>query len=244
MKHTVRIVLVNTTHAGNIGATARAMKNMGFAELYLVQPCDYQSHEARARASGADDILDNASVCETLAQALTGCTLVFGTSSRARAMAWEDCTIRQAAESLAGEPPAGRVAFVFGRERSGLTNDELALCHRRVHIPADAAFPSLNLAAAVQLVTYELRMSGEMPTGLPGSDSPEPAVAEDMERFYTHLQATLEGLAFLDPDNPRLLMRRLRRFYNRSRPDASELRILRGILSATDKCLKRSSISN
>jgi tRNA (cytidine32/uridine32-2'-O)-methyltransferase len=242
MINSLRIVLVNTTHPGNIGGTARAMKNMGFTELYLVQPCEYQTQETYARASGAHDVVDNAKLCGSLAEALEGCTVVFGTSARTRAIEWEDCTVREAAESCQSETQLSqKVAVVFGQERAGLTNDELALCHRRVHIPTNPAFSSLNLAAAVQLICYEFRMSlklDEAPKASAVKSTKEAlAAADDMERFYTHLQATLVRTDFLDPQNPRHLMRRLRRLYNRMHPNLTELNILRGILASIDKHL-------
>ncbi len=241
MNKSVRIVLVGTSHAGNIGASARAMKNMGFSELYLVRPCKFKTYEAYARASGADEIIDNATVCDDLGQALTGCTQVFGTSARSRTMQWEDCDIRQAASSLTRLSQTDKVAFVFGSERSGLSNSELELCHHRVRIPTNPGFSSLNLAAAVQLVTYELSISlGQCDADSTDARTDEctkeaPAPAEDMQQFYRHLESTLIDLKFLDPDNPRLLMRRLRRLFLRSKPTRAELNILRGILAAIGK---------
>lgn len=240
MNKSVRIVLVETTHPGNIGGAARAMKNMGFEEFYLVNPCEFRTHDGYARASGANDLIDNAVVCETLSEALKGCTLVFGTSARARAMQWEDCSLRDAVSTLGSEAEHEKIAFVFGRERSGLTNEELELCHRRVHIPSNPDFSSLNLAAAVQLVTYELstRLNTQSTINRT-TDKPEEggeaAAVDDMDRFYDHLESTLISVEFLDPENPRLLMRRLRRFYNRSRPTKMELNIFRGILAATER---------
>lgn len=240
MNKSVRIVLVETTHAGNVGGAARAMKNMGFGELYLVQPCQFRTHDGYARASGANDLIDSAVVCETLAEALTDCTLVFGTSARARAMQWEDCSLRDAVSSLDVGHEHEKIAFVFGRERSGLTNEELALCHRRVHIPSNPEFSSLNLAAAVQLVTYELSTSINKQGPVERTtekleEGGEIAAVDDMDRFYEHLESTLINIEFLDPENPRRLMRRLRRFYNRGRPSKMELSIFRGILAATER---------
>lgn len=240
MNKSVRIVLVETTHAGNVGGAARAMKNMGFDELYLVKPCDFRVHDGYARASGADDLIDNAVVCDTLSDALKGCTLVFGTSARARAMQWEDCSLREAVSSLDSAAEHEKIAFVFGRERSGLTNEELELCHRRLHIPSNPDFSSLNLAAAVQLVTYELSTRLNTQVVLKRTtdkleEGGEVAAVDDMDRFFDHLESTLISIAFLDPENPRLLMRRLRRFYNRGRPSKMELNIFRGILAATDR---------
>ncbi len=238
MKLSVRIILVSTTHAGNIGGVARALKNMDFSELYLVNPCKYQTYEAYARASGANDIIDNAIVCGSLSEALTGCTLVFGTSARIRTMAREDSSVRQAVDSLNITHEKEKLAIVFGTERSGLSNDELDLCHRLIFIPANPEFSSLNLAAAVQLVVYELRIALDRDSvGFESTDECA-APVDDMERFYEHLQSTLIQLEFLNPDIPRLLMRRLRRLYNRCRPSKVELNILRGILAATEKNIR------
>lgn len=244
MKPSLRIVLVNTTHAGNVGGVARAMKNMGLSELYLVQPCKFRTYDGYARASGANDIIDSATVCDDLPSALAGCTHVYGTSARSRSLEWEDCTARQCAEQVSELGGEARVAIVFGRERSGLTNEELALCHRRVHIPSNPAFSSLNLAAAVQLLAYEMRVALESETPAGPADvvrkEDEPAPADDMERFYGHLESALVGLEFLDPQNPRQLMRRLRKLYQRAHPTRSELAILRGMLTATDKAVAAS----
>jgi len=242
MRRAVRIVLVETTHAGNIGAVARAMKNMGFDELVLVNPCKFRTYDAYARASGANDIIDNATVVESLPDALKECTLVFGTSARTRNMSWEDASLRNAVQSLESESDDEKLAVVFGRERSGLTNEELAYCHRLVYIPTEVEFASLNLAAAVQLVVYELSMFFNVnEIRVPENNVPAAAMG-DMERFYVHLEETLVELEFLDPDNPRLLMRRLRRFYNRSRPDKEELGMLRGILSAANRLKKMANL--
>ena len=239
MNQSVRIVLVGTTHAGNIGGAARAMKNMAVGELYLVSPCQFRTYEAYSRASGANDIIDNAIVCETLGEALEGCHLVFGTSARSRTLQSEVTDLRHAAASLCELPEGRKAAVVFGRERSGLTNEELDLCHRRVHIPTNPEFSSLNLAAAVQLSVYEISLAlQQVRSGGKESQTLEPAPVEDMERFYEHLGNNLQATGFLDPENPRLLMRRLRRLFNRAQPDKSELAILRGILAASDKAIK------
>lgn len=160
MLHNIRVVLVNTSHPGNIGGAARAMKNMGLSRLYLVDPEDFPSGEANARASGANDVLDAAIVVDTLEEALTGCSLVLGTSARDRRIPWPLLDPRECATtSLAQVEQGGEVALVFGREYAGLTNEELQRCHYHVHIPSDPAFGSLNLAAAVQVLVYEVRMA-------------------------------------------------------------------------------------
>ncbi len=233
----VRIVLVDTSHAGNIGATARAMKNMGLVRLYLVNPKQFPHADATARASGADDVLAQATVCATLDEALVGCSLVMGASARLRNLSVPQLDARQCATKIVGEVTEADIdcALVLGREHSGLTNDELGRCHHLVHIPTNPEYSSLNLAAAVQVLSYELRMAtlGDQVREAPDEDAEPLASADDMERFYVHLQQTLETIEFLDPKNPRIMMRRLRRLFNRARPDEVEMNILRGILTAT-----------
>lgn len=231
----IRIVMVETTHPGNIGAAARAMKNMGLSRLVLVRPREFPSAEAQARASGADDLLDSAVVCETLEEALAGCSLVFGASARLRTIPWPLVDARGCGESAVRHQ--GEVALVFGREHSGLTNDELERCNFLVHIPTDPAFSSLNVAAAIQVIAYEVMMASG-PAAAEKSDWDSPAPAEDIERFYAHLEETLVSLDFLDPDNPRQLMRRLRRLFNRCGLEVTEVNILRGILTAAQKAAR------
>ncbi len=230
----VRIVLVRTTHPGNIGAAARAMKTMGLSELVLVSPREFPHEEATARASGADDLLAAAQRYETLDEALAGCRLVMGTSARLRSVAWPQLEPREAAATLLASAGAGPVALLFGTEKSGLSNEELDRCQVLVNIPANPAYSSLNLGMAVQLLAYELRLAWLGEARVPVERDVAPARAEDLERFYTHLQQVLINSDFLDPSNPRQLMRRLRRLYARARPDEQELNILRGILSAVD----------
>jgi TrmH family RNA methyltransferase len=232
----IRIVLVNPTHPGNIGAAARAMKTMGLSRLHLVTPEHFPHADASARASGADDLLVNAAVCDNLEAALSGCALVFGASARHRRMEWPERTPRQAAEEAHG--CIGEVAFVFGREHSGLTNQELAHCNALVHIPCDTEFSSLNLAAAVQVIAYELRLASlESPAAHDGVERPADAAA--IERFHAHLEETLIAIGFLDPANPRKLMQRLRRLFGRVRLDDNEVNILRGVLTQVQKHLRR-----
>lgn len=231
----VRIVLVGTTHPGNIGAVARAMKNMGVADLALVEPRQFPHKDATARASGAVDILKNATVSDTLAEALQDCVYVAGASARSRTINWPTMEPRQCAAKLLEEGQAGPVAAVFGAEKYGLTNEHLDLCDTLLTIPSNPDFSSLNLGMAVQVLTYELRAAGidrELPIYEP--DAPL-ATNADMEYFYTHLENVLTELRFLNPDNPRHLMRRLRRLFLRARPDQNELNILRGILTAVDR---------
>lgn len=227
----VRIVLVNTSHPGNIGAAARAMKNMGLDQLSLVDPQGFPSAEATARASGADDLLAAASRVDSLEAALSGTRLVIGASARNRTLPVPMLDPRECAELVMQQPVDTVTAIVFGRERTGLTNDELDHCHYLVQIPANPDYASLNLAAAVQVISYELRMAAGLSMDRPESQH-RGAATDDMERFYQHLEETLLAIGFLDAGNPRQLMRRLRRLFGRARPNDNEVNILRGILSA------------
>lgn len=235
MMDNLRIVLVNTTHPGNIGAAARAMKTMGLRRLYLVNPGQFPSAEATARASGADDLLAEATVCQSLPEAIAGCTLVLGTSARRRSLAWPELSVADAAAEAAREAGSRQVALLFGRERYGLTNDELKTCHYLVYIPTHDAYASLNLAQAVQVAAYELSRHAGFTRPPPEH---EPATAERLEGFYAHLEETLRELEFLDDQSDRLMLR-LRRLFNRARPDDDELNILRGILSDTQKAVRK-----
>lgn len=232
---TIRIVLVGTTHPGNIGAAARAMKNMGLSDLALVNPRHFPHDDATARASGATDVLEGATVVSSLSEALTDCVYVAGASARSRSINWPSMGPRDCAERMILESKQGKVAAVFGPEKSGLNNDDLDLCHTLLTIPTDPGFSSLNLAMAVQVLTYELRVAGMVDAG-PGFESEAPpATGEEMENFYVHLQQVLTDIEFFDPDNPRHLMRRIRRMFIRARPDKNEVNILRGILTAVDR---------
>ena len=238
----IRIVLVEPSHPGNIGGVARAMKNMGLSKLVLVSPKEYPSEEASARAAGADDVLDNAAVVGNLEEALVGCTQVCGTTARNRRIDWPTVGPRQYAEKIVKEPGSGEIAILFGRERSGLTNDELDRCQVRVAIPVDPDFSSLNLVCAVQVVTYEIRHAQISVYGEPKQDLSEvdePVGAVDMERFYQHLEEVLIELEFLNPDYPKKLMRRLKRLFNRAAPIENEMNILRGILTAVQDRTRR-----
>lgn len=228
----LRIVLVGAQHPGNIGAAARAMKVMGLSDLALVTPERYPDPEAVARASGADDVLERAQVFATLDEALADCLLAVGTSARARHTRWPMESPRKAAGHAVAATVNGPVAIVFGRERSGLENAELDRCQLHLQIPANPDYGSLNLAAAVQVVAYELRLAA-------GADiSPVPASVpvprSDMEGLYRHWRAVLTASGFLDPAEPRILMRRLRRLFDRAAPDRVELNILRGALRSLD----------
>jgi tRNA (cytidine32/uridine32-2'-O)-methyltransferase len=238
----IRIVLVNTTHPGNIGGVARAMKNMGLHRLYLVAPRDYPNEQAVWRAASANDVLDTAIVVPTLHDAIGDCQFVVGTSARERRIPWPLMDARQCAGRMAEASGQEQVAVLFGREDRGLTNEELKVCNLHLNIPTAEAYSSLNLAMAVQIVAYELRML-KSATDLPGSeldqwDAPF-ASRDNMERYYTHLEEALVDIEFLDPAAPRQLMSRLRRLYSRVRLDEMELNILRGILTETQKWVKR-----
>ena len=234
----IRIVLVGTTHPGNIGAVARAMKNMGLSDLRLVNPKYFPHEDATARASGASDILERAVVTETLAGAITDCVYVTGASARSRSINWPCMGPRDCAERMIRESAQGDVACVFGPEKSGLNYDDLDLCHKLLTIPTDPGFCSLNLGMAVQVVTYELRVASMLGEGPVFDVEAPPATSEEMEHFYAHLETVLRDVNFLDPDNPRHLMRRLRRLFIRARPDQNEVNILRGILTAVDRTRK------
>lgn len=236
MFENVRIVLVNTTHPGNIGGAARAMKNMGLSRLYLVAPKEYPADRAVWRAANALDVLDNAVVVESLDEAIAGCGLVVGTSARERRIPWPLLNPRECGERVWQESVEHEVAIIFGREDRGLTNEELHKCTYHVHIPSNPEYSSLNLAAAVQVLSYEVRMAsladadGKLPP-LTDWDVP-PARIEDLEMYFQHLEQALVDIGFHDRDNPRQTMARLRRLYSRIRMDEMELSILRGVLTA------------
>ncbi len=244
----IRVVLVNTSHAGNIGGAARAMKNMGLSRLVLVDPEDFPSPNAVARASGATDILDSARVVATLEEALAGCSLVLGTSARDRRIPWPLLDPRECASvSVEQSAGGGEVALVFGREYAGLTNEELQHCQYHVHIPSDPQFSSLNLAAAVQVLTYEVRMAWLAAEGRPTKVEKlettamldaRPVTVDELENYFGHLEQTLVDIGFLDPAKPRHLMPRLRRLYGRSGISKLEMNILRGILTETQKAAR------
>lgn len=244
----IKIILVNTSHPGNIGGVARAIKNMGMNQLVLVDPQEFPSDKATARSSGAADILENATVVDTLQEAIADCQYVVGTSARSRHIPWPIVNPKELAAQLApiltDETKTEKVGIVFGREDRGLTNEELHLCNHHVHIPSNEDFSSLNLAAAVQVISYELRMTT---LGLANiSNAPQwgtdwdidLASSEETENLFAHLESTLIDIDFLDPENPRQLMTRLRRLFLRSQLDKVEVNVLRGILTATQKQIK------
>jgi len=230
----VKLVLVKTTHPGNLGAVARAMKNMGLTRLCLVAPKLFPHAEATARAAGADDILAQAEVVDSLDAALVGCGLVIATSARSRRLPWPLLNPRQAASQVLAEAGDHDIAVLFGQEQSGLSNDELARGHYHVHIPTEPGFNSLNLAAAVLLMCYELRMALQADVVTAPSATSELATADEMAAFYQHLQTTLYETQFIRPENSQMMMRRLQRLFNRTRLEKTEVNILRGILTAAE----------
>lgn len=239
-----RVVLINTTHPGNIGATARAMKVMGLSSLHLVTPKVFPHAEATARASGADDVLQNAVVHDSLDSALAGCPLVLGTSARLRSLPMPMFDARRAARQALRESASHEVAILFGRERYGLTNEEMMRCQFLVNIPSNPDYSSLNISQAVQIIAYELRVAalGQADIEVPPADW-APVDDEQMERLFEHLQQTLLDIRFLNPEQPKKLMMRLRRLFKRARPDQNEINILRGILKASQEASERARTS-
>jgi tRNA (cytidine32/uridine32-2'-O)-methyltransferase len=255
----IQIVLVNTSHPGNIGSTARALKNMGIPNLRLVDPRVFPSEEAVWLAASATDVLDQARVFADLQSAVADCSLVIGTSARSRSMPWPMLTPRQCASHVVADTVRSKVALVFGREDSGLNNEELQMCHYHVQIPANEQYSSLNLAAAVMVICYEIRVA--MLAAIASKDVPQPRCTGDfydpdleaeywdvpkadnhqLELFYAHLERVLVDMEFHDPKNPRLLMPRLRRLFGRIRPDAMEVNILRGVLTYIDDHVRRAN---
>jgi TrmH family RNA methyltransferase len=231
----VRVILVETSHPGNIGAVARAMKTMCLTDLRLVSPKCFPHEQATAMSSGAEDLLLAARCHNTLEQALVDCTLVMGATARSRSLAWSTVAPHDAAIKAVTEAARSPVALVFGRESSGLTNDELAICHAAVHIPTNPAFSSLNVAAAVQVLAYEVYVAHSLLD--PAVDAADPSgevwvSAQAMEGFYEHMSRALAHVGFFDVGNPTIVMRRLRRLFARSRLDENEYNILRGFFRA------------
>ncbi len=237
----VRIVLVGTSHPGNIGAAARAMKTMGVTQLHLVAPAQFPHGDATALASGADDILANAVVTNELSEAIADCQLVIATSARSRRLPWPMLTPSQAARQLVSEAHSAPVALVFGREKSGLSNPQLQLCQYHVQIPSEPNYGVLNVAAAVQVLCYELRQAALAPAleDHYEAESGYPTHAA-LELFFAHLEQTLCTVEFLDVTNPRQVMPRLRRLFQRARLENMEVGILRGFFSLIEQqCTKR-----
>lgn len=234
--------MINTTHPGNIGGAARAMKNMGLSDLALVEPKEFPSGDAIARASGADDLLDQARVSGSLEEAIADCELVIGASARLRSISWPQLDPRECAAKVAGTN--ARTAILFGREHSGLTNEELERCNYLLHIPCNPEFSSLNVAAAVQVVAYELYQALNAETSASETaigDADVPATREQLESFFTHLETTLRDIGYLHATKHEMsILRRLRRIYNRAELEQKELHLLRGILTAIQRRVRDS----
>jgi tRNA/rRNA methyltransferase len=233
----VRIVLVETSHTGNMGSAARAMKTMGLTRLYLVNPRSLPDAQARAMASSASDVLANAVICTSLEDALRGTSLAVAVTARRRDLSHESLDARQAATDAAAQALISEVAFVFGTEMSGLSNEDVLKCQRIAHIPANPDCSSLNLAAAVQVLCYELRMAAGFEV-LPAAPEFPLATFEEVERLYTHLERTLTDVRFLNPEHPKRLMRRLRRIFGRVRLEREEVQILRGVLKMISRAVR------
>lgn len=246
----LRIVLVGTQHPGNIGAAARAMKTMGLRTLVLVAPEKAPDRDTRAMAAGADDLVEAAPVFATLAEAVADCRWVLGATARSRRIQLEPLHPREAARRAVAATASGPVAVVFGRERTGLDNEELQLCHAAVHIPSDPAFSSLNLAAAVQVVSYELRctlLDGDV-SAPAAARTPPPgegaATHAELEGLFGQLAETLEQIDFHKGRAPESAMRKLRRLYLRANLDSAEVRLLRGVLTDTQRMAGLASASS
>lgn len=244
----IKFVLVETSNGGNIGAAARAMKTMGLSKLALVNPCEFRTYECFSRASGAADLLDDALICQTLEEAIADCSLVIGTSARLRSISWPQIAPHEFTDIFTTLDASAKIAVVFGRERSGLSNSELALCSQLVVIPSVADFSSLNIAAAVQVLAYEVRRAVLAQSGvqkvkdsLKGKTPPGelPATHDELEHMYEHLESTMVDTGYLDPDNPRMMMTRFRRLFNRSALNRSEVQLMRGLFASLNKLSKQ-----
>jgi tRNA (cytidine32/uridine32-2'-O)-methyltransferase len=234
----VRVVLVNTTHPGNIGACARAMKTMGITDLVLVNPLHFPHEEAVALAAGAADLLETARIVPTLEDAIADCGLILGTSAQSRHLPWPMLSPREMGAAVHEARVTQPVALVFGRERDGLSNEELQLCHYHVQIPTHPSCRCLNVSQAVQVLCYEVMMSAQTKIVFATDDTPL-ATGEQMDRLFEHLEETLEQTGFLDPRSPKMLIPRLRRLFMKAHLDQNEMNILRGVLSSVDSSLKR-----
>ena len=237
MLNQVRIVLIGTTHSGNIGSAARAMKTMGLKHLILVNPKAEVDGKSVALAAGAVDVLENVQVFDSLEAAIADCGLVVGTSARNRTFDLPLLDPHQCGKKIMAEAAKYPVALVFGREAHGLSNEELALCNFHVFIPANPEYSSLNLAMAVQTLCYEIRMAWLNLQQIAPETTDYP-LNEDLERFYQHLETTLKTTGFIIKQHQGQIMAKLRRLFNRARPEVSELNILRGILSSFDRTNK------
>lgn len=236
MLHNIRIVLVETSHTGNMGSTARAMKTMGLTNLYLVNPLIKPDSQAIATAAGASDVIGNATIVDTLDDAIAGCSTVVGTSARSRTLPWPMLEPRECGVRAVHEGEHAPVALVFGRERVGLTNDELQKCHYHVAIPANPDYSSLNTAMAVQITAYEVRVAylDRQQAGAPQLEETPYPLVDDLERFYQH-RADAAAHRLYSPVPSGRVMSRLRRLFTRARPEGQELNILRGMLTSIEK---------
>jgi TrmH family RNA methyltransferase len=236
MSDAIRIVLVDTQHPGNLGASARAMKNMGLASLVLVRPRSPADPEAAARAAGAADLLARARIVATLDEAIGDCGPVFGTTARSRSANWRVLDAREAAAELAAATAARPAAVLFGGERNGLANEELERCQALIRIPCAAGYDSLNLAQAVQVIAYEIHMARLH--GAAGTPASPPATADEMRALNDHLERVMAQCGFMHPGNAEQLGARVRRLIARAAPDDGEVRILRGWLAALERSLR------
>ncbi|MCU5773953.1 tRNA (cytosine(32)/uridine(32)-2'-O)-methyltransferase TrmJ [Erwiniaceae bacterium BAC15a-03b] len=237
MLQNIRIVLVETSHTGNMGSVARAMKTMGLTNLYLVNPLVKPDSQAIALAAGASDVIGDAKIVDTFDEAIAGCRLVVGTSARSRSLPWPMLDPRECGIKSVQEGQQAPVALVFGRERVGLTNEELQKCHYHVAIAANPEYSSLNLAMAVQIIAYEVRMAFLQSQEQPQpefTESPYPLV-DDLERLYQHMEQLMVSSGFIREANPGQVMSKMRRLYTRARPERDELNILRGMFSSLEK---------
>jgi tRNA (cytidine32/uridine32-2'-O)-methyltransferase len=243
MLDNVRIILIGTSHPGNIGSAARAMKTMGMTDLVLIDPECEVDGKSVALSAGASDVLKNHKVYKTLDEGIADCGLVIGASARARTLDWPMLDPREMGIKVASEGKKHKVALVFGRENSGLSNDELQKCHFHVFIPANPDYSSLNLAMAVQTLSYEVRMSFLASESYPEVIEEYPR-ASDFENMLEHLEKTLFDIGFIVPAHPGLVMDKLRRLFNRARPEINELRMLRGIFSSMQKSLETRKLAS
>jgi len=245
----IRIVMVNPSHAGNVGSAARAMKTMGLSGLWLVDPLDYPNGKEEAMAAGATDVLAAARIVKTLDDAVAGCGLVLGASARQRRIPWPHVDAEKGAGLALAQAANTDIAILFGREKSGLSNEELQRCHVHMEIPGNPEYPVLNVASAIQVVCYELRRQWLAAGHMPADNAPQmpvelvrwddiPASADQLEKFFVHCEQTLLEIGFFEADTPKKLMARVRRLFMRARPDERELRMLRGILSSAQQAAR------
>jgi tRNA (cytidine32/uridine32-2'-O)-methyltransferase len=236
MSAAIRIVLVDTSHPGNIGASARAMKNMGLESLVLVRPGSHPDPASAARASGAADVLARARVVATVDEAIGDCGLVLGTTARARSAHWRELDARAGAAEIVAAAVSRPVAVLFGGERNGLANEELERCEALIRIPVAAAYGSLNLAQAVQIVCYEVQVAFDA-SAPAATEAPLPATADERRALDAHLERVMRASGFMHDGNAGQLGARVRRLIARARPDDGEIRILRGWLAAIERRL-------